>query len=40
MAVSSSMVTPVGFGFVSAFLIKGDKPMLVDTGIPGGSERL
>ncbi len=40
MAVSSSMVTPVGFGFVSAFLIKGDKPMLVDTGIPGGSEKI
>jgi hydroxyacylglutathione hydrolase len=37
---NDSMVVPINLGFVSAFLIKGEMPVLVDTGMPGDSEKI
>jgi hydroxyacylglutathione hydrolase len=33
-------VTPIGLGFVSAFLVQGSKPLLVDAGTAGSGRRI
>jgi hydroxyacylglutathione hydrolase len=35
-----SAVIPIPLGFVTAFLVRGERPILVDTGIPGSSVRI
>lgn len=36
----SVQIFPISFGFVSAFLLKGEKTVLIDAGIPGQMDRL
>jgi len=36
----SVQLHPISFGFVSIFLLKGEKTILIDAGIPGQMERL
>jgi glyoxylase-like metal-dependent hydrolase (beta-lactamase superfamily II) len=35
----SVQIYPISFGFVSAFLLKGEKTILIDAGIPGQMDR-
>jgi hydroxyacylglutathione hydrolase len=35
-----SIVRPIPLGFVNAFLIRGKRPILVDTGIPGSAPKI
>jgi hydroxyacylglutathione hydrolase len=37
---SSQTVIPVDLGFVRAFLVKGEKTLLVDTGVKGSGEKI
>lgn len=36
----SAQIHPISFGFVSAFLLKGEKTVLIDAGTPGQIERV
>jgi glyoxylase-like metal-dependent hydrolase (beta-lactamase superfamily II) len=36
----SVQIHPISFGFVSAFLLKGERTILIDAGVPGQRERL
>jgi len=38
--VGSPEIIPIGFGFVRAFLVRGRRDLLVDTGTPGSARRL
>jgi glyoxylase-like metal-dependent hydrolase (beta-lactamase superfamily II) len=40
MQVNNSLVVPISLGHVSCFLIKGEKNILVDTGIPGSAGKI
>ena len=36
----NSLVRPIPLGHVNAFLIRGDRPVLVDTGVPGSAPKI
>ncbi|MCE1248914.1 MAG: MBL fold metallo-hydrolase [Firmicutes bacterium] len=40
MQVNNSIIIPVELGHVFCFLIKGEKTILVDTGVPGCSDKI
>lgn len=37
---SMTRIIPITLGYVSAFLIKGEKSVLIDTGRPGDARRI
>ena len=38
--MSENVVVPIPLGQVNAFLIRGSRPVLVDTGLPGSSAKI
>jgi hydroxyacylglutathione hydrolase len=40
MNVSSTSLVPIPLGFVKAFLIRGERPILIDTGYRGSEQRI
>src|SRR5689334_11180503 len=40
MSTALSSVIPISLGYVNAFLVQGERPVLVDTGVPGSTDKI
>ncbi len=40
MQTQQTTIVPISLGFVNAFLVKGERPVLVDAGIPGSADKI